>query len=188
MNKSIKKFLSAVILLSAGLAFFACGDNNDLEKQRKNELQKLEDYMSVNYADEVPKNSGLYFMEVEEGVGDSIMQGDEVRVFYALWTLDSTLIDETSGYLEGHRYEPVRMNVLPPDQLPSTNITSVSQLKGLNEALTYMKKDGVANLVMPSEIAGGQYGALGVSGFTSVLMQVEVYKVYPLNPDDGGEE
>jgi len=33
--------------------------------------------------------------------------------------------------------------------------------------------------VLPSELAYGQNGTTGISGFTTLLMEVEVYKVYP---------
>ena len=80
------------------------------------------------------------------------------------------------GYLDGLRYEPLEF-------VPGN---SEDIIQGLQEAVTYMKPGGKANLVIPSEIAYGQNGNIsgGVGGFTTLLMQVEIYKVYPLNPSD----
>jgi FKBP-type peptidyl-prolyl cis-trans isomerase len=43
-----------------------------------------------------------------------------------------------------------------------------------------MKKGTKASLVIPSELAYGQTGTYGVGGFTTLLMEVEVYKVFPV--------
>ncbi len=33
------------------------------------------------------------------------------QIYYATWLIDSTLVDQTNGYIEGHRYEPFVVNV-----------------------------------------------------------------------------
>jgi FKBP-type peptidyl-prolyl cis-trans isomerase len=78
------------------------------------------------------------------------------------------LIDQTNGYLLGQRYEPLEYVV-----------GAGSVIAGLEEASTYMQKGTKANLVIPSELAYGQNGSSGVSGFSTLLMEVEVYKIYP---------
>jgi len=162
------------------IAIFSSCDNNNLGKLRQAELEKLDTYIQSNYPNVDPKPSGLYYVEVDPGIGDTIRYKDQVQIFYRIMTLDSVLVDETNGYSLGQRYEPLKMTVTPPTQLTSS-ATSISGLIGLNEALTYMRKDGKAKLVMPSQLAFGQNGTYGVPGFTTLLMQVEVYKVYPAN-------
>ena len=154
-------------------AFFACKDN-DLEKMRQRELEKLREYIDQNYPNEEPKSSGLYFIPIEDGTDTTeINPGDRVQVFYATWTFDSSLdsifLDETSGYTDGYRYEPYEFIV-----------GGNSAIQGLQEAVTYMTKGSKANLVIPSELAYGQSGSAGIAPFTTLLMQVEVYKVYPV--------
>lgn len=153
--------------------FFACKDDDDLQKLRQNELENLSEFIETNYRDEEPKPSGLYFIPVEEGTDTTkIKPGDRVQVFYATWALnselDSILLDETSGYTDGYRYEPYEFIV-----------GGNEAIQGLQEGVTYMTKGEIANLVIPSELAYGQRGTVGVAPFTTLLMQVEVYKIYP---------
>lgn len=161
------------------IAFFACDDGIDYEKLRQEELAVMEDYLEINYPDAEPTSSGLYYFNEEgTGVGDSIKTGYTVQLFYATWTLnsatgtseDSTLVDQTSGYLDGHRYEPYEVIV-----------GSGGSIQGLEEALLYMETGTRSHLVINSELAYGQNGSPsgGIGGFQTILMEVEIYKVIP---------
>jgi FKBP-type peptidyl-prolyl cis-trans isomerase FkpA len=167
----MKHVFTVLFFTIAAIGIFSCGDDNSLEELRKNELALLDEYIQTNYPDVEPTSSGLYYIEEVKGTGDTINPGDQVQIYYATWLIDSTLIDETNGYLQGHRFEPFTVNV-----------GSGSAIAGLEEALTYMQKGTVANLVINSELAYGQngntQGSPPVPGFTTLLMQVEVYKVY----------
>ncbi len=171
----MKRFLAVLSLAFIVVAFFSCKKSNNLEELRKNELKKLDEFINTHYHDSLPKSSGLYYIEELEGHGDSLIRpGDRVQIFYATWTIDSVLIDESSGFTVGHRYEPLEYTV-----------GTSSVVQGLEEATTYMREGGKAHLVLPSEVAYGQNGSNGVPGFTTLLMQVEVYKVYPyITPEE----
>ncbi len=162
----MKRFsLIAVAAIATAIAFFSCKDNNP-ERLRKQELALLDAYINTNYPNVQPKPSGLYYIEETKGTGDSAKIGDRVQIFYATWSIDSIQLDETTGYIDGYRYEPYEFTV-----------GSGSAILGLDEAATYMQQGTVANLVIPSELAYGQNGGNGVPGFTTLLMQVEVYKI-----------
>lgn len=167
----MNRIVTGVFITVLAIAFFSCKDN-DLEELRRQELRKLNEYIENNYPDIEPTPSGLYFIELEEGTGDSIEVGDRVQFFYDLWTLDTVKVAESG------RYEPVQVIVSPPSQLGSS-AQSVEDLLGLHEGLSYMREGGKARLILPSQLAFGQYGTYGVSRFTTLLMEVEVYKVYP---------
>lgn len=167
----MKRIVTGLLLAFLAVAFFSCKEN-DLEKQRENELKKLNEFIRNHYSDVDRRPSGLYYVELEEGSGDSIQIGDRVQVFYDLWTLDSTYVTGTG------RYEPAEVTVFPPTQLSSSAQLAKNTL-GLHEALTYMREGGKSRLIMPSELSFGQYGSYNLSGFTSLIMEVEVYKVYP---------
>ena len=174
LNRGMKHVFTGLILTAFAVGFLACGDDNNLEELRNNELALLDEYIQANYPGLEPTSSGLYYIEEVKGTGDTIKPGDQVQIYYATWLIDSTLIDETNGYIEGHRFEPYTVNV-----------GSGTSIAGLEEALTYMQKGTVANLVINSELAYGQNGnTMGdppVPGFTTLLMQVEVYKIYKAN-------
>lgn len=168
----MKRILTVLILTVTGVAFFSCKENS-LEKQRQNELKKLDEYIRAHYAEEDRKPSGLYYIELEKGTGDSIKMGDQAQIFYEIQALGDSLKRIGSG-----NYEPLQLTVLPPTELPST-ATYVYELKALHEALTYMKKGSKARLIFDSQLGFGQYGSYGFTGFTPLIMEVEVYKVYP---------
>ncbi len=170
LKKTLKKILTGFSLLVFALGFFACGNDNSLEELRKNELALLDEYIQTNYPGAEPLPSGLYYFEEKAGTGDTIVTGDKIQIFYATWLIDSTLIDQTNGYMQGYRYEPLEFTV-----------GGGTAIAGLDEAVKYMQKGTVANLVINSELAYGQngntYGTPPVPGFTTLLMQVEVYKI-----------
>ncbi|MBN1821172.1 MAG: hypothetical protein JXR31_01125, partial [Prolixibacteraceae bacterium] len=70
----MRKFVLLALII--GIFFQACKDNS-LEKLRENELNLLADFVAryneQHNADLEPTLSGLYYIQVEEGVGDSIV-------------------------------------------------------------------------------------------------------------------
>jgi len=167
----MKRLVTIFTLFFLAISFFSCKEN-DFEKQRENELKKLNEFIRNHYSEIERRPSGLYYISLEEGSGDSIQIGDRVQLFYDLWNLDSVYITGTG------QYEPVEVIVQHPSEL-SSSARNASNTLGLHEALTYMREGGKSKLIMPSELAFGQYGAYNIIGFTSVMMEVEVYKVYP---------
>ena len=165
----MKKFiLPGIFLLIVVVTFFSCNDENIYEKARRSELEMLDEYIAENYPGIEPKPSGLYFIELEKGTGDTIKVGDRVQIYYATWTIDSFLIDQSAGFFEGHRYEPF-----------DVVIGSTSTITGLQEGLTYMQPNAKAIMIINSNLAYGQSGSSAVGGFTTLLMEVEVHKVFP---------
>ena len=175
----MKKYIIKILFALAAFALlFSCHKGIDYEKLRKEELAILNDYIS-QHGEFVKTASGLYYYnEPGTGSGDTIKLGDQVQIFYATWVLlsaeDSFLVDQTSGYLDGYRYEPYKFTAGAG--------TSVS---GLEEAVTYMQPGTRSHLVINSELAYGQNGSGSVGMFQTLLMEVEVYKVIPLDiPQD----
>lgn len=169
-------FNAIAILVLLGLAIISCNKDNSLQEMRDNELRLLDEFINENYPNEEPKRSGLYYIEEIQGSGDTIKGGDRIQVFYATRLIDSTLIDQSSGYVQGHRFEPLEFVV-----------GAGSVISGLDEAVNYMQEGTKAHLVIPSELAYGQNGSGAVGPFNTLLMEVEVYKVYPLElptPED----
>ncbi len=174
LKRKMKKIIAGLILVVFAVGFFSCEKDNSLEALRNKELALLDEYMQANYPDAEPTRSGLYYIEEVKGTGDTIVPGDKIQIFYATWFIDSTLIDETNGYTNGYRFEPMEFIV-----------GAGTAIAGLEEAATYMQKGTVANLVINSGLAYGQngntYGDPMVPGFTTLLMQVEVYKIIKSN-------
>lgn len=158
----------AIILLFSGAIFLSSCNNYDQEKLRKRELEMLDNYITKNNISVKPSASGLYYMEVKKGTGDTIKIGDRIQVWYSTYLIDSTKIDSNTSF---GKYDPLEFIV--------TAQGSSSVIEGLNEAAKLMQKGTIANLIIPSELAYGQQGSGSVGGFSTLLMNVEVYKIYP---------
>jgi FKBP-type peptidyl-prolyl cis-trans isomerase len=160
---------SKVLLLSIiafAVIFSACNDNSQ-EKQREKELELLSNYIDKNHSGLTPKKSGLYFVELKKGLGDTIKVGDKVQLFYKTMTIDEVMVDESKGYSEGYRFEPY-----------SFVVGSNTSIKGLEEGVTYMTTGSKAKLIIPSQIAYGTSGSGSVGPFATLIMEVEMYKVF----------
>lgn len=164
-----KIIFSGIFLLVAVAVLFSCKDEDYYKKARQEELQALKEYLAKNYPDLEPTASGLYYIEKKKGSGDTIKIGDRVQLFYKVMDLDSFLIDETPGYTSGYYYEPFEVT-----------IGASGSIQGLQEGLTYMQPGSRASLIINSELAYGQDGSGLVLPFMTLLMDVEVYKVFPL--------
>lgn len=180
----MKKTLAAIFVALGAIAFMACDDTIDYEKMRKEELKILDDYLAISHPGAEPTGSGLYYFNEEgTGEGDTIKPGDQVQIYYATWVLesatDSTLIDQTAGFLNGHRYEPY-----------SYVVGAGTAISGLEEATTYMQSGTHSYLVINSELAYQQRGSGdgAVGPFETILMEVEVYKVIPLDTGEDNQE
>ncbi len=167
----MRRITTGLTIILIAIAFFSCREDS-LEKQRQNELSKFNEFIRTHYAGIDQRPSGLYYIELEEGTGDSIKIGDRVQIFFDLWTLDNIWVDGTGSF------EPLEMVVLHPNDL-SSSAKVPEQLRSLNEALTYMKWGTKSLLVFDSALGYGQFGTFGIPGFTSLMMEVKVYKVFP---------
>jgi FKBP-type peptidyl-prolyl cis-trans isomerase len=162
-------FLSVLVVV---IAFASCNDNNDLEKLRQDELRLLDDFVNrYEAAHNVTLSqgtSGLYYIEVARGTGDTIVAGDVVQVWYNTYLLKDTILIDSN--IEGGRYNPLEFRVTTPN--------GSSVIEGLNEAVKNMQPNGKAFLIVPSELAYGQTGSTSVPAFSTLLFDIEIYKVY----------
>lgn len=185
----MKRTLAIVFVVLGAIALFSCDDGIDYEKLRNEELAILQQYIDEVHPGAEATSSGLYYFNEEgTGEGDTIQPGDRVQIYYAMWALESNgdtseVLYQTSGYMEGHRFEPYTYIVA------ATN-SEAAFCTGLEEASFYMQPGTRSHLVINSELAFGQNGSqvYGVGAFETVLMEVEVYKVYPFDTGDDEEE
>lgn len=161
-------FTGMIVMLSVFSSMISCDDNN-LGKLRERELELLDQYIEKNNITVEPTASGLYYIEKVKGTGDTVKVGDIVDIYYRTWLIDSTLIDENID-AKGHYYDPLRFTVTPPQ-------SGASVVEGLNEAIKFMQQGTVAHLIVPSQIAYGQNGSMGIPAFSTLLFEIRVHKV-----------
>ena len=135
-------------------------------------------YMGSTFKDTIapPTSSGLYFIEVYEGTGNSPGEGDWVMMNHVAYTIPGDLVVDT--YIE---------NVALTSGLP-TNVALFGPFKfqngtgadGLTEGLSMMREGGGAIMCFTSELGFGPKGISlmrNVGGYKSMKYEVELLEV-----------
>jgi FKBP-type peptidyl-prolyl cis-trans isomerase FkpA len=167
----LENFIYGLLIIGLTLVITSC-DDNSLGKLREQELDILDKYIQENNITVRPTSSGLYYIEKQAGIGDTIQPGNLVHVYYRTFRIrDNQLIDQNITE-EGHYYDPLRFQVAPVG-------TSTTVISGLNEAVQLMKENGRAEIIVPSQIAYGQNGdgTGAVPAFTTLRFEVWVKRV-----------
>jgi len=106
--------------------------------------------------DTVTTESGLRYIEIEEGEGTPATPGHEVRVAYTLWLADGTGIDEGT----------IHWFVL--------GSSTPRLIAGFTEGIVGMREGGRRRLLVPSELGYGAQGSGAVPPDASLIFDVEL--------------
>ena len=124
------------------------------------EMEILESYIKNANITAEPTESGLYFIEKNEGTGDYVKQGDEVVVNYTLTLADGALVETTLG------------------SEPMTYIVGREKfIAGWEEAIAKMKKGSVATAIIPSKIGYGAEGKGNIQPYSTLIFEIEIVDV-----------
>ena len=124
------------------------------------EMEILENYIKNANITAAPTESGLYFIEKNEGSGDYIEQGDEIVVNYTLTLADGSLVETTLG------------------SEPMTYIVGREKfIAGWEEAIAKMKKGSVATVIIPSKIGYGAEGKGDIQPYSTLIFEIEIVDV-----------
>lgn len=116
----------------------------------------------VDESDYTTTDSGLQYVDLEEGEGEEVSAGDQVTVHYTGWLEDGTRVD--SSYDRG---EPLPLVVGTGQVIP-----------GWEEGLIGMKAGGKRQLRIPPDLGYGEQGAGGViPPDATLIFEVEVLSV-----------
>lgn len=176
------KYKIRVSVLFSILAFFllhGCTDNEpDVDPELEQEQRYFDLYMGSNFKDTIapPTESGLFYISVYEGTGDSPGEGDWVMMNHVAYTIpDETVVDsyiknvaETSGL-------PTNVALFGPFKFQNG-----TGAKGLTEGLTMMHEGGGAIMCFTSELGFGPKGTSlmrNVGGYKSMKYEVELLEV-----------
>ena len=115
-------------------------------------------YLSDNNIEETPTESGLVFINILEGSGDSPVAGSKVAVNYTGYLLDGQKFDSSFD-----RNAPMVFTV-----------GSGMVIKGLDEAVVLMKRGGKAKVVIPYYLAYGDSGYGTIPSYTNLVFYLEL--------------
>ncbi len=130
----------------------ACLTDDPWEKE---DIAILE-YVEANGITELPKASGLYYIETKAGTGTQAVAGKKAKVKYV------------GTFLDGRQFDSGTYTF---------TVGAGKVIRGWDEGISYMKQGGQALLIIPSDLAYGQYGYGNIPGFTPLLFAVELLSV-----------
>ena len=137
-----------------------------MDAKREAEMKRLSEeeaglrdaYMSENYPDAKPTESGLYFISVKKGQGKKPESGQKVKVHY------------TGTFLNGEKFD----SSVDRGQPFEFTLGQGQVIKGWDEGIAMMRKGGEAVLVIPSDIAYGPQGRGSIPPSSTLVFEVEL--------------
>jgi FKBP-type peptidyl-prolyl cis-trans isomerase len=137
-------------------------------------MKLLEQYLLDNNITQDPTESGLYYVPLIEGTGETPGHGTWIEIEYTGMLIDGTIIatsDESMAelhniYYEEFLYGPLRIQV---GHLP---------MKGLNEGVQLMKVGEVAKFIIPSSLALGGSSSGEVPAYSTLIYTIELMEAF----------
>jgi FKBP-type peptidyl-prolyl cis-trans isomerase FkpA len=163
------KYIYLVLIAFLVIGFASCGKTTSQE-MRDAERDLLSKYIKKYHKGAYPTASGLYYIETKKGVGDSVVSGNYVKVFYRGYLIeDNDTVGIQDGYLfdASGNYEPFGF---------TSGAGSV--VAGWEEAITLMKQGGEAKWILPSNLAYGGNPQNSIPAYSNLVFYVTLVKIY----------
>jgi FKBP-type peptidyl-prolyl cis-trans isomerase len=134
------------------------------EKLKNEEAGKIQAYVAANKITAVPSASGVYMINQVQGSGRPIVKGDFVKINLTVSSIDGKKIFSTLD-----KNHPITFEFGKP-----------FDTKGLDEAISQMKKGSKATILVPSSMGFGEKGKKDMSGqdiiapFSPIIYDVEL--------------
>jgi FKBP-type peptidyl-prolyl cis-trans isomerase len=161
-----------IYLFFVAIAVFAAASCHQTSAQEQRDAEKdlLKKYIKKYHPDVYPEGSGLYVIQLKEGTGDSVANGNYVKIFYEGYLIED---NDTMGVQDGYMfdasgsYEPFGFTV-----------GTGSVIAGWDEAILHMKQGGEAKWIIPSTIAYAGANQGTIPPYSTLVFYVRVIKVY----------
>ncbi|MGV8878985.1 MAG: FKBP-type peptidyl-prolyl cis-trans isomerase [Sphingobacteriaceae bacterium] len=145
------------------------------EKSRKDEIVKIQQYITTEKLKVNKTPSGLNYEITKEGTGEKPAVGDTAEVIYTMKLRSGKVFDtsvkkvaeDEKIYNASRDYKPLRIPVGVGQVIP-----------GWDEGLQLLKKGSKAIFVVPSNLAYGEQGSGNtIPPFTTLVFEVELVDV-----------
>jgi len=145
-------------------------DMNMFNKEKKlSELSKaeqetelLENYLKNANISIKPTNTGLYYIEEKEGYGETPKPGDTLVINYTGKFVNGKIFDTSLN-----RGKPIKFKY-----------GYGSVIKGWEEGLSFMKKGGKAQFIIPSHLGYGETAYGPIPPFSTLIFDIELVDIY----------
>ncbi len=126
------------------------------------EVKMRDEYIATNNITETATQSGLYYIEIEEGTGKQAVAGNTVSVHYTGSLLNGEIFDSSIK-----RGEPIEFVL---------GVQGV--IAGWDEGIAMMKVGGKAKLIIPSLLGYGERDMGAIPPFSTLVFEVELVDVF----------
>lgn len=135
--------------------------NEEMAALRDSEAERMAQYIAENGITAKPTASGLIYVKKSAGKGAKAVDGKLVSVHYTGKLLDGTVFDSSI-----ERGEPIQF-VLGTHQV----------IPGWEQGIALMQEGEKGTLIIPSNLAYGEYGSGPIPPFSPLVFDVELVKV-----------
>lgn len=174
INKVIPKGDTADSLFNAEIEKYIAQDR---EKAKNSESAKVENYIKENKLDVQTTGSGLKYTIEKEGEGAKANVGDTVVVHYTGRFLGGKVFD--TSVKEDAQKAGVYNQMREPYEPMKIPIGIGAVVPGWDEGLALLPKGSKATLVLPSSLAYGENGNMGIPPYTPLAFDVEIIDIKP---------
>lgn len=170
--KHIAKILFATLSI---IVLASCGE--DFSDERDKARLDFENYvLNAGIHDSLMKESGVYYIKRIEGDGKIPTSGDEVLIEYTVYSIDSTFAGSNTTVINKTPFPLFDNNYLTSNVIPFG-------MRGMHEALSYMREGEVATVLVPFEQAFEHREVSGFPRFSSWRIELKLILFYENIPE-----
>ena len=148
----LKSCKSSMLVTAISVVFLACGDDS------------FSPELGIDLEAMTQTASGLYYLDIVVGDGETPESGDSISVHYDGWLKDGTKFDSSRDRDEPYEF-PIGVGHV---------------IQGWDEGVGSMRVGGRRKLVIPPELGYGDRGAGGgvIPGGATLVFDVELIEIF----------
>ena len=170
MYKTIKN-IAFLIAITLTISLTSCMDDVEEPTVRTPEMEEAElqlvfDQIAENELTLETTELGVYYLVDTMGTGPLVQPGDTCFIKYTGQFLDGTVFDDSRNHPEN------------PDGVWELIFKEVPLIPGFDDGIALMTKGTRLDLIIPSELAYGNSGAM--PAYTPLIFSVEMVDIKPV--------